>query len=339
MPIMRSLWRSSSSPQIHPQSHESQVARPQSRESQVARPQSRESQVAQPRGARLLTRVRSSVISRSVRVDDAPMVPPDRAAASSDLLPSLLGSTPASSPSNMTNRSGISLVPESDCDQVVFAAHLAKKYTVNRSETYRIVKAWDQFRSAHQDQFNQEHFGTFIGKVFDVEVEDVRCSVVEDAVRSSLRMNEPCIDDFMSWYMRNMFRDIKKIDEERSRSDRNLIESRIESECGIDALTIRGIRKAFDTYDQDKSGEIDFDEFKAMIIKLMKANEGDVSDNRIRHFWDEARGKESILSFYQFARWYGKNVFSQDSPHFVESLYDSYNPTRMRSKEAARGRS
>eukprot|EP00928_Gymnodinium_smaydae_P075606 TRINITY_DN58619_c0_g1_i1.p1 TRINITY_DN58619_c0_g1~~TRINITY_DN58619_c0_g1_i1.p1 ORF type:complete len:320 (+),score=26.24 TRINITY_DN58619_c0_g1_i1:286-1245(+) len=311
MPMIRSLWGSSSTSQIHSQNGERKAA--------------------QTRGARIMKRVSSSLLPRRARVQDSPTSSLITGAANSGLHPSLLQSTAPASTSKLAKPKAVSFVPESDVDQVVFAAQLSKRYNIDHFETRRIVKAWDKFRTCPKSERSTDQFGKFIGEIFDVE--DVNPSVVETAFQSSLRGNDLCIDDFMAWYLRNMFTDVKALNGRKSRLDRCQIDSCIAAECGIDALTIRSIRQAFDTYDTDKSGEIDFEEFTAMIIKLMKAKAGDVSGGRIRLFWDEARGNETDISFYQFARWYAKNVYSKDTPHFAESLYDSYNPTRMRTKQ------
>eukprot|EP00928_Gymnodinium_smaydae_P045122 TRINITY_DN30128_c0_g1_i2.p1 TRINITY_DN30128_c0_g1~~TRINITY_DN30128_c0_g1_i2.p1 ORF type:complete len:329 (-),score=44.67 TRINITY_DN30128_c0_g1_i2:82-1068(-) len=315
MPMTKSFWGSSGRTRAYQRSDESSPA------------------ASQPGGSRLLKRVSCMVLPRRVQAGNSSTDSRGIGAVESNLHPSLLRSASTATAARLVKPGAISNVPESDHDQVVFASQLSKKYNIDHFETRRIVKSWEKFRHSPKYQRGKEQFGKFLGEIFDVE--DVRPSVVENAFEASLRVNdnELSLDDFMAWYIRNMFTDVKNLNGRKSRLSKDRMDSLIGEECGVDAHTIRAIRKAFDTYDQDKSGEIDFGEFTAMIIKLMKANDGDVSASRLKQFWDEARGTDNDLSFYQFARWYAKYFYSEDKLNVVESMYESYNPSRIRSKQ------
>eukprot|EP00928_Gymnodinium_smaydae_P092038 TRINITY_DN7581_c0_g1_i1.p1 TRINITY_DN7581_c0_g1~~TRINITY_DN7581_c0_g1_i1.p1 ORF type:complete len:356 (-),score=44.05 TRINITY_DN7581_c0_g1_i1:73-1011(-) len=306
MSMIKSMLRSSSRTQVHPQNEERRTA--------------------QSTGVRMLRRVSSSLLPRRARVQDSSR----SAVALRDLHPSLLQSASSASGSRLTKPTA-TLAPESEREQVFLAAKLSKQYNIDHFETRRIVKAWENFRSAPKDERTMERFGKFIGDVFDVE--NVKPSIAEDAFQASSRGMELCLDDFMAWYIRNMFTDVKNLNGRRSRLDKCQMDSLIAAECGIDALTIRSIRQAFDAYDQDRSGEMEFEEFRTMLVKLMKASADDVNNSRIRLFWDEARLKETTLSFYQFARWYAKTVDNKDTSAFLQSLNEMYCPTRTRSKQ------
>mmetsp|Transcript_57393 Transcript_57393/g.134371 ORF Transcript_57393/g.134371 Transcript_57393/m.134371 type:complete len:486 (+) Transcript_57393:38-1495(+) len=74
---------------------------------------------------------------------------------------------------------------------------------------------------------------------------------------------------------------------------------------GLDALSMDRIRNSFTAFDVDRSGEVDYDEFRNLLREVMKVPAHlDIPESRIRYFWHEIdedkSGKASFDEFLNF---------------------------------------
>lgn len=113
----------------------------------------------------------------------------------------------------------------------------------------------------------------------------------------------------------------------------------------IDLISAEEIRFQFERFDADKSGDIDFQEFKEVLKSLLNAKSvNDIPDNRVKHFWNEVDSNSSgTVDLQEFVVWFhalfyadnGNNITKQQSRHnsnnqgsMVERFYSSFGTGR-----------
>jgi hypothetical protein len=74
----------------------------------------------------------------------------------------------------------------------------------------------------------------------------------------------------------------------------------------VSAETITYIKSCFETVDMDKSGYVEFDEFKEVLLKMMRIPKGvDLPSSRLRQYWLEIdTSGDSRVEFEEFLRWW-----------------------------------
>jgi len=68
---------------------------------------------------------------------------------------------------------------------------------------------------------------------------------------------------------------------------------------------IDSIKRSFDKYDRDGSGQIDRNEFRDVVCNLMKVKSENVSQQQLDRYWIEALGATAGdgISFEEFLDW------------------------------------
>eukprot|EP00929_Paragymnodinium_shiwhaense_P107057 TRINITY_DN7303_c0_g1_i1.p1 TRINITY_DN7303_c0_g1~~TRINITY_DN7303_c0_g1_i1.p1 ORF type:complete len:496 (+),score=104.70 TRINITY_DN7303_c0_g1_i1:80-1567(+) len=101
----------------------------------------------------------------------------------------------------------------------------------------------------------------------------------------------------------------------------------------IAATDIDRYKMAFDKYDEDSSGLIDYDEFHALIGQLLKVpKNAEIPLTRIKHLWAMADTDGSgEIDFEEFVEFYRK-YFDDSGDTEVDPLYDFYQSVRRISK-------
>eukprot|EP00928_Gymnodinium_smaydae_P043325 TRINITY_DN29052_c0_g2_i1.p1 TRINITY_DN29052_c0_g2~~TRINITY_DN29052_c0_g2_i1.p1 ORF type:complete len:611 (-),score=138.48 TRINITY_DN29052_c0_g2_i1:61-1764(-) len=81
---------------------------------------------------------------------------------------------------------------------------------------------------------------------------------------------------------------------------------KIARDYGLPMCDIERFKRVFNSFDDDGSGEIEEEEFRKIIIKLMKVkNESDLSTKRLERYWREIdRDGGGSVDFPEFLRWY-----------------------------------
>lgn len=105
-------------------------------------------------------------------------------------------------------------------------------------------------------------------------------------------------------------------------------------------VTVDKLKKAFDHYDLDGSGVIEYNEFLNMIRELLNVtNEDDLSKVRVYRFWKEIdRDSSGEVDFPEFCAWYLKyfspevetTQTSIDGRGILGKFYSSYDPRAQR---------
>jgi len=113
-----------------------------------------------------------------------------------------------------------------------------------------------------------------------------------------------CFEEFLLWYMTTAYTEemmVSSIDERRIRQ--------LARERKMLLLDVERIKKVFDHFDEDGSGEIEQVEFREILCSLMNIkNQADVSEQRLLRYWRELDSDLSgAVTFDEFLDWYVKS--------------------------------
>jgi len=131
-------------------------------------------------------------------------------------------------------------------------------------------------------------------------------------------------DEFAIWYSSWGFR------QELLLSPKKILIRDFAKKYDLSIAEVDSVQSMFQCFDEDESGEIEFDEFKKLLYKLMKVPKGaELPATRLQHFWKEIDidGSGSVC-FAEFLQWYIKYFdmkgTSKISP--IEQFYQSVRP-------------
>lgn len=152
---------------------------------------------------------------------------------------------------------------------------------------------------------------------------------IDSAFRSADADGSESLDflEFAQWYMRHGFSEAVLLTPEQREI------RKIARHHGLPIVWVEEYKKSFDSFDEDGSGMIEFDEFQKLLYKLIKVpSHLDLPVNLVRQFWAEADddgggaiGFEEFLMFYTryFIREDGKHDTSR---HPLEDFYRAIRP-------------
>merc|ERR1719271_1801178 len=105
-------------------------------------------------------------------------------------------------------------------------------------------------------------------------------------------------------------------------------------------VTVEKLKQAFDHYDLDGSGVIEYNEFYSMLKQLLQVkNDDDLSSARVYRFWKEIdRDSSGEVDFIEFCAWYLKyfspevetTQTSIDGRGILGKFSSSYDPRAQR---------
>jgi len=100
----------------------------------------------------------------------------------------------------------------------------------------------------------------------------------------------------------------------------------------ISSVDLDKIKKRFDQFDTDKSGEIEFDEFELMMGKLLGLGKpGDLPRERLERFWKEIdKDGSGSVDFSEFTEWYLKYFSNSEAGGPLQAFYASFSPDVQR---------
>jgi len=210
------------------------------------------------------------------------------------------------------------------------ALGLSRKFKIEFYEVKIILEELHKIldRNAGKDMSLKE-FSDFLCKVFDVPLVEDR--VVRNAYNAS-QFAEPPIDvnKFLDWYTINMFSEVARIlagDDVRISAD--LVRA-LARKFGVHETDIDKAKKAFDKFDIDKSGDIDYGEFTAMMKQMMGgvSDAAQLSEARLKTFWKEIDSDSSgTIDFPEYAEFFVKYFLSgSDFGGIAEAFYASHRP-------------
>eukprot|EP00933_Yihiella_yeosuensis_P061245 TRINITY_DN64049_c0_g1_i1.p1 TRINITY_DN64049_c0_g1~~TRINITY_DN64049_c0_g1_i1.p1 ORF type:complete len:203 (-),score=37.67 TRINITY_DN64049_c0_g1_i1:100-708(-) len=106
-------------------------------------------------------------------------------------------------------------------------------------------------------------------------------------------------EEYVLWANGTMFMEDLVVTTDDEKSLRHM-----SRELGILIPDVERLKKAYNSFDQNGSGEIDETEFKNVVCSLMNARPEDVSPQKLQRYWREAdRDGGGTLDFDEFVEW------------------------------------
>merc|ERR1712224_904628 len=132
-------------------------------------------------------------------------------------------------------------------------------------------------------------------------------------------------DEFAIWYSSWGFH------QELLLSPTKILTRDLARKYNLSIAEVDSVHSMFQLFDEDESGEIEFDEFEKLLYKLLKVpKEAELPATRLQHFWKQIDidGSGSV-DFAEFLQWYMKYFDMKGSGHYVtpmERFYQSMRP-------------
>ncbi|CAE8639136.1 unnamed protein product [Polarella glacialis] len=215
------------------------------------------------------------------------------------------------------------------------ALTLSKRHQL---EVYEVKWVLMSFQKVKSDMDNGgvtlETFRQFLLRAFDAT--DVNDKLLEGAYAECKAGKGPLeMDNFLRWYKINMFSSlVASLTADSDMWNSDALIKQVAKKHEVREVDVDKIKKTFNRFDTDKSGELDYLEFEGMIrILLGVTPTADLPKERISRFWKEIdQDGSGCVNFEECAEWYLK-YFSPGNPQsggVLESFYASFMPDKQR---------
>lgn len=200
--------------------------------------------------------------------------------------------------------------PSGNTDSFDQILHMSKKHTIPLPE---VKAAYEEYRELDTDLNGTLSLDEFAGAVRK------RCNIADgEPVPKSLAIlalgqadedgdSQINFEEFLLWCTQCSFVEEMVVTNPVERHMRKLARDN-----EIDMMRVEALKRRFDKFDEDKSGFIEWREFKAVLCDILEVKEAlDISDSMLRRYWVEAdSSKEHKLSFDTFVGWYSHAPYS-----------------------------
>mmetsp|Transcript_65299 Transcript_65299/g.115892 ORF Transcript_65299/g.115892 Transcript_65299/m.115892 type:complete len:340 (+) Transcript_65299:75-1094(+) len=169
-------------------------------------------------------------------------------------------------------------------------------------------------------------FEQFLKRAFDVK--HVQDELLNSAYKDCGASSGPIdLDGFFTWYHTHMFSLVAPLTASREQQESDSMIRELGKRYELSPVDVDKIKAKFDSFDLDKSGEIEYCEFAGMMQLLLNVEHaGDIPPDRMTRFWKEIDTDNSGgVDFPEFLEWYVK-YFAGGKSDPVEAFYHSYMP-------------
>lgn len=214
------------------------------------------------------------------------------------------------------------------------ALQLSRKYNLEHFEVKDALRSLEEItKESGTGTMDQNQVTKFLQKLFDIPfvpgdlVRQIHGSCCKNSKGETQEFD---INAFLDWYKVAIFTTVASL---RADQEKLAKSSSVDALCdkfGLQKTELDRIKKQFDKYDTDGSGNIEWEEFVQMMETLMGAKPGDIPMGRLSGFWREIDSDGSgEVDFDEFVGWYLK-YFNPSGGEAVNEFYKSYNPSAQR---------
>lgn len=182
------------------------------------------------------------------------------------------------------------------------AVSLAKQHNLSIST---VKSALDEFRDlgVGRDFLTLEELDTAMRRRCGLEDTQPIPASLRAAALLSFEGEKVSFEEFLLWSQSTTF-----VEETLVRpKERQLRQLAKDHRC--DVVQVENLLRFFRACDTDRSGYIEWDEFRQVVCRMLKVKEStDISEARLQRYWKEAdQQKKGRLDFEQFLVWYASN--------------------------------
>ncbi|CAE7596025.1 unnamed protein product [Symbiodinium natans] len=212
---------------------------------------------------------------------------------------------------------------------------LCKRHQMSFSEVMCVLEA---LQHAHGDKNGVaiDRFRNFMQRA--LYVEHVNDDLLQSAYETCASQGYINVDEFLNWCKAHMFSVVAGLTADSDHTTSTRLVQTVAHRCGLRVSEVDRIYMHFQKFDLDKSGEIEFVEFEAMIKSLIGVSQTtDLPKERLQRFWKEMdTDGNGIVDFGEFTQWYIKyfptsTMMEDSSGGVLEAFYASYSPDVQRS--------
>jgi len=146
------------------------------------------------------------------------------------------------------------------------------------------------------------------------------------------------MEAFLSWYVANMFSQVCGVSMCAGKAASEALINELARKHSVTPHAMDKVKRRFDEFDTDGSGQMEYDEFVEMMKKFFKDHGDNLSPERLKKFWQEIDLDGSgEVDFGEFTHWYLKYFDPDDEGQGgpIEALYNSFNPDVQRKNHLA----
>lgn len=210
-----------------------------------------------------------------------------------------------------------SVVHVNDNIDLWYLHQMASELSMSLDDVMLVKRVFDSFDSDGNGSLDVQEFEQAVVKILRMQLQDDTITV--DRVKSISEWywwdgetnSSGSIDfrEFLKWYCSNGFSEGLLLTEQETAM------RRIAKQYGLRPDYVDMIKRCFDAYDTDHSGEVDINEFKQVLYRALKVPPHlELPQSRITYFWSQIDTDASgTAAFEEFLEWWLK-YFDEDHP-------------------------
>eukprot|EP00930_Biecheleria_cincta_P096648 TRINITY_DN88468_c0_g1_i1.p1 TRINITY_DN88468_c0_g1~~TRINITY_DN88468_c0_g1_i1.p1 ORF type:complete len:351 (+),score=67.18 TRINITY_DN88468_c0_g1_i1:131-1183(+) len=214
------------------------------------------------------------------------------------------------------------------------AMQLAKQHRLEFYEVKVLLEAVHNASKTPEGFIGVDEFTKILKRAFEVDTvpEDLVCKLHGECCKDrSGAPREFDVSTFLDWYMVNIFTTVAHLRGDQKAMAGHALTEELCNKHGLQKTQLDKIKKQFDKYDLDGSGNIDQDEFYEMISAFVGAGKGDISGERLKAWWREIDlDCSGEVDFGEFVEWYLKYFNGGGDMDPTKSFYESFCPSKQR---------
>lgn len=204
---------------------------------------------------------------------------------------------------------------------------LARDLNLPLEEVQRLKEQFESFDTDKSGDVSVAEFSLLLARL--AQVDDSK-ALPQEMLRMHWRevdldgSGDITFPEFAKWYSAHGFNE-EMLLEPNERMVRNIARKH-----GFPLIEVERMKKQFDMYDEDGSGEIEMAEFEMLLYRLLRVPRNEeLPPNRVRQFWQEIdQDRSGQVDFEEFLCWYTR-YFNLDGSTAVSPIEEFYKSIRF----------